>query len=106
ISSGNFGEHDLLGEPTRFSDQDPSGLGQPFDDQRGGHDRIAGEMIVQMLLSQCEVLDRRANWPLRNSRNLSIQIQRIVGKAHRKKKKGGKATPQTASSPWKPKERG
>src|SRR5271157_2420338 len=58
ISSGNLGEDDLLGEPTRFSDQDPSGLGQPFDDQRGGHDRIAGEMIVQMLLSQCEVLDR------------------------------------------------
>src|SRR5271157_5333986 len=106
ISSGNLGEDDLLGEPTRFSDQDPSGLGQPFDDQRGGHDRIAGEMIVQMLLSQCEVLDRPRELAAAKFQELVDPDPTHRRKGSPQEKKGGEGTRRTASSPGKPAERG
>ena len=57
LGAGDLGQDDLLGEPARLADQDPAGLGQPLDDQRGRHHRVAREVVVQVLLGQGQVLD-------------------------------------------------
>ena len=54
----NLGQHDQLGKLTALTQQQPARLSQPFKDQRGGHDRETGLMIVQMLFRQGDVFNR------------------------------------------------
>ena len=58
LGAGDLGEDDFLREPTRLADQDPPRLCQALDDQRGRHHRITGEVIVEVLFRQGEILDR------------------------------------------------
>ena len=73
----DLGEDHFLGEVPRLADQDAGGLGHAFDDQAVRHDRERRVKIVQMLLGQRDVLDRRRRCREVNSVNLSIQIQRM-----------------------------
>ena len=59
----DLGEDDLLRKVTRLADEDAAGLRHAFDDQRMRHDRKRRVEVVQMLLGQRDVLDRRRRLP-------------------------------------------
>lgn len=51
----NFGEHDFFRETGGFADQDTAGLSQAFDDERGRHDRVAWQVVVQVLFGEGDI---------------------------------------------------
>ncbi len=55
--AGHLGQHDALAELIDLADQQAAGLRNSFDDERVGHHRSAGKMVVQVLLGQRHVLD-------------------------------------------------
>ena len=54
---GDLGEHDLLPEVVGLAHEDAAGLGQPFQQERRGHDRVTGEVVGEVVLRQAQVLD-------------------------------------------------
>ena len=54
---GHLGQHHLLGELVVLADQQPARLRHALDHQRVGDHRVAGEVVVQVVLGQRDVLD-------------------------------------------------
>lgn len=53
----DLGEDDLFGELSGFADEDSGGLCHALDDERGGHDGKAGEVVVEVLFGKRDVLE-------------------------------------------------
>ena len=56
---GHLGQHHPLLKRAVFGHQQPAGLREPLDDQRIGHHRRPGKVIVQVLFGQGDVFDGR-----------------------------------------------
>src|SRR5262245_129941 len=48
----------LLAEVIRLTNQDPAGLGQALQNERAGHDRVAGKVVGEVIFRQAQVLHR------------------------------------------------
>ena len=56
---GQLGQDHALFEAAVLAHQQAAGLGDALDDQRIGHHRRAGKVVVQVLLGQRDILDGR-----------------------------------------------
>ena len=60
---GHLGEDDVLVELVGFADEDAAGLGEPFEDERSGHDREAGKVIGEVIFGEAEAFHGRGRPP-------------------------------------------